>query len=408
MWIFGNNRTGAGATFEAMHQLATMKFYYLRIYQNNEIKYNFISVLDKDGVPCVYDTVGKKFYYNQGTGDFTYEEWDYTPCDYVYTDGDAYLNTLYYGDENTATEVYVKSEDLVYRIAIGSRTSATSNNITTFVCDTQGGVVQDFGNYTITRQVTTEITAGNYVRCYNSKDERWMEEDGQARQTTSTQFTGTLNTQTPIYLGYVGAGTYPAACANFKGNYKEAKIYENGVLVRDLIPVADGDNKGCFYDKTLNALFHSDGTSDYDFGGIIHKKFYNVSISTGNVSGVGRCITHTANTPIRLSTIPMGAGSAGVMPTGTTKDMFNNGGIATKAGDTFVLTVEDGYQTALVLWKSETMQSNTPSFASGSRTYTVPSGDYDRIAIVIRKSDNSNIDVSESSFVKIEKQIYTE
>ncbi len=65
-WIFGNPRLSATAA----HQEPTMKFYYLRVYQNNEIKANFISVLDKDGVPCVYDKASKQCFYNAGTGDF--------------------------------------------------------------------------------------------------------------------------------------------------------------------------------------------------------------------------------------------------------------------------------------------------------------------------------------------------
>lgn len=222
-----------------------------------------VPVLDKDGVPCFWDRVGNKLYYNKGTGSFTYKEWDYTPCDYVYADGDAYINTQYYGDENTATEVYVKSEDLAYRIAIGSRTNAQTNNITTFVCDTFSGVVQDFGDYRVTRQTTSAITSGNYVRCYNSKNERWILEDGGTKITTTTTFTGTLATPTPIYIGYRGAGSYPGTCSNFKGNYKEVKIYQKGILVRNYIPAVDGNNKAGFYDELTNTMVYSIGNSDY-------------------------------------------------------------------------------------------------------------------------------------------------
>ena len=223
-----------------------------------------VPVLDKDGVPCFWDRVGNKLYYNKGTGSFTYKEWDMTACDYVYTDGNAYVNSFYYGNKNTATEVYVRSEDLAYRIAIGSRSSAQTNNITTFVCDTFGGVVQDFGDYRVTRQTTSALVGGtNFVRCYNSKDERWTEEDGQQRTTTTTKFTGTLDTPTPIYVGYSGAGTYPATCSNFKGDYKVAQILENGVYVRDFVPAIDENNVGCFYDKCSNNLFYSSGSSNY-------------------------------------------------------------------------------------------------------------------------------------------------
>lgn len=48
------------------------KLYYLKIYDNDKIIRNFIPVLNKDEIPCLYDTVSKKPFYNQGTGNFLY------------------------------------------------------------------------------------------------------------------------------------------------------------------------------------------------------------------------------------------------------------------------------------------------------------------------------------------------
>ena len=50
------------------------KLYYMKLVKNsNEIMFDFIPVLDKDGVPCLYDKVEDKFYYNEGSGEFLYE-----------------------------------------------------------------------------------------------------------------------------------------------------------------------------------------------------------------------------------------------------------------------------------------------------------------------------------------------
>ena len=46
------------------------KIYYTKIYDNDVLVRDFIPVLDKNGVPCMYDRVEKKFYYNAGTGQF--------------------------------------------------------------------------------------------------------------------------------------------------------------------------------------------------------------------------------------------------------------------------------------------------------------------------------------------------
>ena len=44
--------------------------YYFKIYNNNVLVRDFIPVIDSNAVPCMYDKVESKFYYNAGTGDF--------------------------------------------------------------------------------------------------------------------------------------------------------------------------------------------------------------------------------------------------------------------------------------------------------------------------------------------------
>lgn len=43
-----------------------------RHYRNGVLIRDFIPVLDKDNVPCMYDKVTGQFFYNQGTGEFLY------------------------------------------------------------------------------------------------------------------------------------------------------------------------------------------------------------------------------------------------------------------------------------------------------------------------------------------------
>ena len=50
------------------------KIYYCKIYNKNTLVRDYIPVLDKDGIACFYDKVEGKYYYNQGDGEFLYEE----------------------------------------------------------------------------------------------------------------------------------------------------------------------------------------------------------------------------------------------------------------------------------------------------------------------------------------------
>ena len=49
-----------------------IRLYYFKIYEQDDLVHDFIPVLDKNDIPCLWDKVEEKFYYNQGTGQFLY------------------------------------------------------------------------------------------------------------------------------------------------------------------------------------------------------------------------------------------------------------------------------------------------------------------------------------------------
>ncbi len=66
MYIFNLNTNNQVPTTSA-----SFKIYYFQIYDNDILVRDFIPVLDPAGVPCMYDKIENKYYYNAGTGDFT-------------------------------------------------------------------------------------------------------------------------------------------------------------------------------------------------------------------------------------------------------------------------------------------------------------------------------------------------
>lgn len=51
------------------------KLYSFSLYdQNDSLRVNLIPCIDQNNRPCMYDTVSRKTYYNQGTGEFLYGE----------------------------------------------------------------------------------------------------------------------------------------------------------------------------------------------------------------------------------------------------------------------------------------------------------------------------------------------
>ena len=51
-------------------KLRLKRFYITR---NGAYTLNLIPTLDRNGTPCMYDTVSKQTFYNAGTGEFLYE-----------------------------------------------------------------------------------------------------------------------------------------------------------------------------------------------------------------------------------------------------------------------------------------------------------------------------------------------
>jgi hypothetical protein len=43
------------------------------------------------------------------------------------------------------------------------------------------------------------------------------------------------------------------------------KIWDNGVLVRDFIPVLDFDNRPCMYDKVNDELYYNQGAEEFSY-----------------------------------------------------------------------------------------------------------------------------------------------
>lgn len=238
----------------------------LRWIRNGVLLRDMIPVLDEDGVACMYDRANNKLHYNAGTGNFNYEEWDFTPCDYVHTDGDAYINTLAYGDENTGIESCFRSTDGRSQVVIGARTSAQSNAIVIFHpgnanTDT---IVMDFGDYRVTRFNQAYFPINNWYFAHNEKSIRWVKDvaSGETYSAT-TEYTDPVVTPNPIYLAYKSSG-FAASNNNFIGDYKTAKVFQNGVAVRDMIPVIDDSNTAGMYDKCSNIIFYSVGTSQFE------------------------------------------------------------------------------------------------------------------------------------------------
>lgn len=68
--LFGGRR-GGGAGY--MFSIAKFRLAEFNILENDKLLAHFVPALDKVGVPCLYDTVRAKPFYNAGSGQFLYK-----------------------------------------------------------------------------------------------------------------------------------------------------------------------------------------------------------------------------------------------------------------------------------------------------------------------------------------------
>ena len=69
--LFAIHNASAGFATSLSAPVGT-RIYYCKFYESGTLVRNFVPVLDKSGVPCLYDTVTRTFKYNAGSGTFNY------------------------------------------------------------------------------------------------------------------------------------------------------------------------------------------------------------------------------------------------------------------------------------------------------------------------------------------------
>ena len=229
--------------------------YYFKIWDGETLVRDFVPYLDASGKPCLWDRVGKKAYYNLGTGEFNYGR-KIIPVEYLQSTSGEYIDTGITGSldikatiDAMVTEYSENSTSSVFGYASGSTgisilLSATSTSRYSRFSD-QTVIAK---NLDIVNQRTT-ISIDKY--------------DLKVGDTTLS-FNATNTFTTPsLYLFKISGVT--------DAYYSPMRIYscqikDNGVLVRDFIPAIDENGVGYMFDKVTHSAFLNVGTGAFLYG----------------------------------------------------------------------------------------------------------------------------------------------
>lgn len=259
MCLFGRMLSNSGA----ISPYASARVYSSKIYKNNVLVQDLIPILDKNGVPCMWDRVTNKLFYNDGTGNFAYKEWDMTPVDYLYCDGNAYTSTYCYGNSNTKMEMVldIKQTPSGNTGCIGSRGNSANSNLLAVGYGASGSLAVDFNNSSYsTYRASIVFQTNKKYRVYTSKERRTIidEDTGTVLAENNTLCNNTMSTDVLLL------GSETGVVLNHVGKIYSAKVWNGNEIIRDMTPVASDVNVCGMYDSCLNVIFTSLGSSEFE------------------------------------------------------------------------------------------------------------------------------------------------
>lgn len=207
------------------------------IYENYDLNQMYESYFDKsrDGLP---DNVEQ--------------------LEYIESTGTQYIDTGVKLNQNSKVEMEIALAEGMTNI-FGSRTSATQNNFT-IVFASSTGVAIDFQNYSNNRLlVDIPVSLDSPIYYSISKDELKIGDTVKTVQNYSS-----FETPQTAYIFDISGNPWIKTKA--KGRLYYCKIYDGDTLVRDFVPVIDGSNIACLYDRVEKKCYYNAGTGTFSYG----------------------------------------------------------------------------------------------------------------------------------------------
>lgn len=193
------------------------------------------------------------------------KELPYTPLSYLESTGTQYIDTNYAFKDNFAWEITF--EGITDSATLfGGRTSSVRTAILFQLASPKSTVCPIAGfNGTTTPFKFSDLSTGKHtvkLSIASNKGSAWVD--------------GTQLYNNESFTGSYISGTTQALFADKynDGSFKELtsskvyslKMWQNGELVRNFIPVLDANGVPCMYDKTNDAYYYNSGTGSFKIG----------------------------------------------------------------------------------------------------------------------------------------------
>ena len=178
-------------------------------------------------------------------------------AEYLESTGTQWIDTGVLAGQDIKIEAHFYRDASPSQFAYGVRSGST-----TICCATGYGSTESISGYVRwgSTAYTAAIPPGDVVI---SQDKNGVVVNGRASAYTATQTVVSLTGYTIALFAAKNSAT--TVTANLYGKIYYCKIWDNGVLVRDFIPVRKG-TVGYLYDRVTGRLFGNAGTGDFVLG----------------------------------------------------------------------------------------------------------------------------------------------
>ena len=295
MLMFGRN------TYSGLANQLYGKIYYLKIYEAGVLVRNFIPCKNPSNVAGMYDTVEGVFYTNAGTGTFnvgpvTSLPYGYTELEHIQGTGTQYINIGRAMYNYSELELCFSFDEIQQDCSIfGSRQSSEKNNFE-IASSNNFPIYLDFGSYSTSRASYNNAAINTKYVCTISKSLRAIYDENNtllARNTDLIYADNTTPSNARIFDTFNGFSSN-----KLKGKVYYCKVWENGVLVRNMIPCKNSSNVVGMYDL-VNAEFYTNAGT----GSFIAGEVETVNYAIRNVDDNDRGIDTLVEESIALPTV---------------------------------------------------------------------------------------------------------
>ena len=234
------------------------KLWRCKCVQGGKLIRDFIPAMrNTDNVIGLYDVVNNVFYANAGSGYFLC---NYSWLNYIQSSGDQYINTGFTPNQNTRVvidyDLSPSAPNGGWAALFASRNNdCNANCFSIFMPNAHNTCHSSYGSQTL--QPTYDLS-GRHVVDMN-KNQVFVDGSLISTHTVAT-FTGVATINLFRDNSPDGGNGHNAV-----GKIYSCKIYDNGTLVRDLVPCNYGGSIG-LWDKVHNAFYSNSGTSSFAAG----------------------------------------------------------------------------------------------------------------------------------------------